>query len=112
MDILLEALNNYKEIIDDKVEYICKDDNISEEEKDELLIHVLTSYEKIETLIDEIKTTISMGITHLTVNKRNNYFHKHELSKDDLTEIKIIMRRIKNCYYQQNTRYRQKQMTL
>ena len=112
MDIFLEALNNYKEIIDDKVEYICKDENISEEEKDELLIHVLTSYEKIETLIDEIKTTIEMGITHLTVNKRNNYFHKHELSKDDLTEIKINIRRIKNRYYQHDTRNRKKEMIL
>ena len=112
MDIFLEALYKYKKIIDTKGDNIYNDDNISEEEKNELLLPILTSYEKIDSIIDEIKTTIEMGTTHLTINQRNSYFYKHGLSKDDLTEIKINMRRIKNRYYQQDSRYRKNEKTL
>jgi hypothetical protein len=112
MDIFLEALYKYKKIIDIKGDNIYNDDNISEEEKNELLLPILTSYEKIDSIIDEIKTTIEMGITHLTINKRNSYFYKHGLSKDDITEIKINMRRIKNRYYQQDSRYRKNESSV
>jgi hypothetical protein len=112
MDILLEALNNYKYIIEFKGDTICNNDNINDEEKNELLTPVLTSYEKIISIIDEINNNISMGITHLTIKKLNSYLHKHEFSKDDSTEIKINIRRIKNRYYQQDSRYRKNERTL
>ena len=104
MDILLEALNKYKEIIEAKGECIHINTSISEEDKDVLLIPIFTSYEKIEAFIDEIKTTIEMGINNLTVKKCNSYIKNHKLNNDDIVEIKIIMRRIKNRFYKKESR--------
>jgi hypothetical protein len=106
MDIFLQALNNYKDIIEARYDNIYNNENITEEEKNNMSIDILISHEKIEGIIKEINTTIEMGITQLTVKTRNSYFNKHGLSKDDLTEIKIVLRRIKNRYYKRDSVYR------
>ncbi len=58
----------------------------------------------METFIDEIKTTIEMGINELTVKKCNSYLKNHKLNNYDIGEIKIIMRRIKNRFYKKESR--------
>ncbi len=108
MDILLEALNNFKLTIYIDNENIIDDDYIYELEYKQYLSNILCLFEKINVFIKEIETNIDKGNISLNVRQANNYYKKYDLDHDSINQIKIIMRRIKNRYYQKASRYRKR----
>lgn len=125
MDTLLEALTKYNDALFQDINTfkdVIKNDGIyfymnqarlikmNQAELTEKLAITSLLHEKMNTFIDDIKTTIETGKTTLTLSQRNKYFKNYELDYDDIVEIKKKMRCIKNRYYQQGHRDRKKNM--
>ena len=108
MDILLEALNNLKAIIYVNNENLKEEDFPTEQEYKNALSSILFLFEKITAFINEIENNIDKGHISLKVHQINNYYKKYNLDSDSIIQIKRIMRRIKNRYYQQASRDRKR----
>ena len=108
MIIFLEALKNYKAIIYVNGENLKEEDFPTEQEYKDALAEILHLLEKITKLIEEIQDNIDKGHIHITVGQINNYYRNYHLDHDYIIQIKRIMRRIKNRYYQQASRDRKR----
>lgn len=104
MKILLEALVKLKDTLNTK--YIYINNNYDGEERADKITGLLESFERIELFYDDIEMEISKGNTELSLDARNMYFKKHELIQSEITELKIILRCIKNRNYVKQHRIR------
>jgi hypothetical protein len=112
METFLKAINNYKDIILSKNEYITNDITLGDDELEQVLITAYSLLEKLDEFIKEIELDIDDGLVLINVNQRNKYYKKYDLSKQDIFEIKKILRCINNCTYKRDSRKKQYIMSM
>jgi esterase/lipase len=105
MRILHEALSQYKTFLNIRIEELESIEEFTEEMTEDTVKEQLEKLQDSFNKIDEFQFTIfSHDDYTISVKYRNKLFDNYQLSKDDIVEIKKILRRIKNRHYKRSSR--------